>query len=86
MQPAAFTFGSAPRNAVEGPGTKLVDINVQKRVGLGSRGLEFRLDLFNAFNTPQFGIPGRTLGAPGFGQITTTGPAREIQLGLRFVF
>jgi hypothetical protein len=86
QQPAAFTFGSSPRNAVEGPGTKLVDINVQKRVGIGPRALEFRLDLFNAFNTPQFGIPGRTLGAPGFGQITTTGAAREIQLGLRFVF
>jgi hypothetical protein len=86
VAPAAFTFGDAPRNSVEGPGTKLVDINVQKKVAVGSRALEFRLDLFNAFNTPQFGIPGRTLGAPGFGVITTTGPAREIQLGLRFVF
>lgn len=86
VAPAAFTFGNAPRNAVEGPGTKLVDINIQKHVRFGGRGLELRVDLFNAFNTPQFGIPGRTLGTPGFGTITTTGPAREIQVGVRFTF
>lgn len=85
-QPAPFTFGTTPRNAVEGPGTKLVDINVQKKVAIGAQSLEVRLDLFNAFNTPQFGMPGRTLGTPAFGVISTTGPAREIQLGLRFVF
>lgn len=83
----AFTFGSAGRNIVEGPGTKLVDINVQKRVSLGSTyAVEFRLDLFNAFNTPQFGTPNRTFGTPAFGTITTTGAAREIQLGVRFTF
>jgi hypothetical protein len=84
--PSPFTFGNAPRNAVESPGRKLVDINIQKRVPVGSKGLEFRVDLFNAFNTAQFNTPGRTLGAPGFGTITSTGPAREVQLGMRFTF
>lgn len=84
--PPPFTFGNAPRNAVEGPGRKLVDVNVQKRVPFGARALEFRLDLFNAFNTPQFNVPGRTLGTPAFGTITSTGPAREIQVGVRFTF
>ncbi len=85
--PPPFTFGSAGRNIVEGPGTKLVDINVQKRLRFGSTyGAEFRLDLFNAFNTPQFGTPNRQFGTPAFGTITTTGAAREIQLGVRFTF
>ena len=84
--PAAFTFGNAPRNAVEGPGRKLVDVNVQKHVEIGSRTIEFRLDLFNALNTPQFNPPGRIFGTPAFGTITSTGPAREIQLGMRFTF
>jgi hypothetical protein len=83
----AFTFGSAGRNIVEGPATKLVDLNVQKRVRFGSTyAAEFRFDLFNAFNTPQFGTPNRVFGTPAFGTITTTGAAREIQLGVRFIF
>ena len=84
--PPPFTFGNAPRNAVQGPGTKLVDINVQKRVSFNNTGLEFRLDVFNALNTPQFSSPGRVFGTPTFGQVTSTGPAREVQLGLRFTF
>jgi hypothetical protein len=84
--PAPFTYGNAPRNSVEGPGRKLVDLNLQKRVQFAGKALEFRLDMFNAFNTPQFNPPGRVLGTPTFGQITSTGPAREIQVGLRFTF
>jgi Carboxypeptidase regulatory-like domain/TonB dependent receptor-like, beta-barrel len=84
--PAPFTFGSAPRNVVEGPGRKLVDINFLKKVRFGGNALEFRVDLFNVFNTAQFNTPARTFGAPGFGTITSTGPAREVQLGARFTF
>lgn len=84
--PPQFTFGNAPRNAVEGPGKKLVDLNLQKKVGFANKGLEIRLDVFNAFNTPQFGTPGRIFGTPAFGTITSTGPAREVQLGFRFTF
>ncbi len=83
---APFTFGSSPRNSVEAPGRKIVDLNIQKKVTARGKGLEFRLDLFNAFNTPQFNTPGRTFGTPAFGIISSTGPAREIQLGLRFTF
>lgn len=84
--PPAFTFGNAPRNAVQGPGRKLVDLNLQKRVRVAGKGLEFRFDVFNALNTPQFNAPGRVLGTPTFGRVTSTGPAREVQLGLRFTF
>jgi hypothetical protein len=84
--PDPFTFGTAPRNAVEGPGTRLVDLNLQKHVKLARQTLELRVDLFNLFNTPQFGIPGRILGTPAFGVISTAGPGRQVQLGARFVF
>jgi outer membrane receptor protein involved in Fe transport len=85
--PAPFTFGTAPRNAVEGPGTKLVDLNIQKRIRVGgTRTLELRIDMYNVFNTAQFGIPGRTLGTPAFGVISSAGPGRQVQLGTRFVF
>jgi hypothetical protein len=50
--------------------------------------LEFRADIFNTFNHPQFSNPASNAGAAGtFGVITTTstGP-RIIQLALRYSF
>lgn len=84
--PPPFTYGDAPRNSVEGPGAKLVDLNLQKRFRFGSHALELRLDLFNAFNAVSWGTPGRVFGTPQFGQITSTGAAREVQLGVRYTF
>lgn len=84
--PAPFTFGTSPRNAVEGPGRALVDLNLQKRIAFGARAVELRLDVFNALNKAQFNAPGRVFGNPTFGRITSTGPAREVQIGARFVF
>jgi hypothetical protein len=85
--PPPFTYGNAGRNVIEGPGAKLVDVNLVKRVRLGARqAVEVRADVFNALNTPQFGTPGRVFGTAQFGRITSTGPAREIQLGLKYTF
>ncbi len=84
--PAPFTYGSAPRNAVRGPATKLVDLNLQKRFPVGRHAFELRLDTYNALNTPQFGVPNRTLGTPTFGQINSVGPGREVQIGVRYTF
>ncbi|MBI2219749.1 MAG: TonB-dependent receptor [Acidobacteria bacterium] len=85
--PARFAYGSAGRNIVVGPPTKLVDLGLRKQVRLGGgRSLEVRIDAYNAFNTPQFGIPGRVFGTPQFGRITSVGSPREIQLGLRLAY
>jgi hypothetical protein len=82
-----YTFGSSGRGIIEGPGTKLLDISLVKRVVIGERHhFEIRADAFNALNTTQFGMPGRTLGNADFGQISSTYPARNIQLALRYAF
>jgi hypothetical protein len=87
VAPPAFTYGDAGRNIVIGPGTKLVDLGLRKQVRIhGDQALEVRIDAYNAFNSPQFGIPGRVLGTPQFGRITSVGSPREIQLGLRYAF
>jgi hypothetical protein len=42
--------------------------------------------MFNAFNTPQFGLPGNMLGATEFGIAGAGGSNREFQFGLKLFF
>jgi hypothetical protein len=82
-----YTFGNSGRGIIEGPATKLVDVNLLKRFSLGEgRSLELRGEAFNAFNTTQFGIPGRTIATPDFGRIASAYAAREFQIGARIGF
>lgn len=82
-----YTYGNSGRGIIRGPGTKLLDISVVKRFAMGeSRNLELRADAFNTTNTTQFTIPSRTFGTPAFGQISSTYPARNVQVALRFAF
>ncbi len=50
--------------------------------------LQFRFEMFNVFNNPQFDVRGAStdLTNPQFGQITEGGGERNIQLGLRLSF
>jgi hypothetical protein len=72
FNPAAFTaplsicgptgkgncFGTAGRNILVGPGTNVVDASLAKSFALGERRrLTFRLELFNAFNHPNYALP-----------------------------
>jgi hypothetical protein len=50
-------------------------------------GLSFRAEVFNLFNTPQFGPPGQALGTAQFGVISSqVNNPRLIQLSLRLKF
>ena len=56
--PAEFTFGNAGRNSLVGPGTRTADLYVRKEFKVGKRAhLELRVEAFNAFNHPNFGLP-----------------------------
>lgn len=48
--------------------------------------LQFRGEMFNAFNTPQFRTPNTTFGNPAFGAISNARPGRTAQLGLKLYF
>lgn len=49
--------------------------------------LQFRAELFNAFNTRQFANPDQYLGDGTFGQVLSTNlPNREVQFGLKYIF
>lgn len=85
MNPNAFTcnapltFGDSARNLLEGPGTNLADIAVMKNFPFKERyRLQFRWEMFNAFNRPEFGNPNTSVTSSNFGQIT--GLARDMRV------
>jgi hypothetical protein len=85
--PAAFTFGSNPRNSVIGPRFVNLDTSLQKDWALReSLNLQFRLDAYDTLNHPNFTLPGRIFGASNFAAISSALDPREMQLALRLVF
>jgi hypothetical protein len=61
--PARLTYGNAPRNVARGPGLAQFDISLSKGFAVTERQkIEFRLDAFNLFNTPQYDQPDGFLG------------------------
>jgi hypothetical protein len=84
--PAAFSFGSAPRNGVLGPGYANLDVALAKSWAAGPTTVEFRWETFNALNRANFDLPNRLFGTPNFGRIFSAKNPREMQFGLRVAF
>ncbi len=91
--------GDLPRNFFPGPGTHTWDTSLVKSIDLGERAkAEFRAQVYNLFNTPQFqdpdtnytNTPSTGAGGPsGFGALTAirqSPPNRELELALRVSF
>ena len=87
-------FGNSGIGIIRGPGQFNTDISISKITKIAEgHTIQFRTELFNAFNTPQFANPtmaGTTLAdrnSPAFGQITATSAnPRLIQFALRYNF
>jgi len=93
-----FRVGSASGDEFQGPGYMNWDVSVFKNVPVGgTRRLQFRVELYNAFNTYQWTgvntnatfnyITGALTNPTVFGSLTdATNSARRIQLAVRFTF
>lgn len=86
-----FEFGNAGRNILDGPGQVNFDLSLFKRVpvaALGERGeVQFRVEFFNAFNTPQFARPDTRVDRGRGATIRSLqNNMREIQFGLKILF
>ena len=91
-----FHLGNLPRNAIYGPGFSNTDLSIIKNTGVGgARRIQLRLEVFNLFNTANYGQPGRiaTVGSTSFGVITNTrfptgdsGSARQVQFAAKYLF
>lgn len=87
---APGTFGNIGKNTITGPGLNYGDLNLAKnwRFLADRYALQFRCEMFNAFNHPSFGSPGNTVGTTNYGKIENIGsePPRVIQLGMKLSF
>ncbi len=91
---AAAVNGALPRNVGTNPATATLDLNLTRAFGFGKAGTDgerrFRLTLnaraSNLLNrTNPLGLNG-ALSSPFFNRANATGPARRVELGLRFNF
>ncbi|MGH2449134.1 MAG: hypothetical protein ACRDFS_11110, partial [Chloroflexota bacterium] len=85
---ALGTFGDEPKNGLRGPGLFNTDLAILKNTRFGERyTVQFRAELYNAFNNVNFGTPDAVLTDPQFGQLTytATGP-RIMQFALKLLF
>ncbi len=99
LQPAGQR-GNLGRNTLIGPGIVNFDLSVAKTFAIDElRKFEFRGEMFNLPNHPNFSVPsgltaftgadakGNGIIAPNWGVISTTvTTSRQIQLGLKFIF
>jgi hypothetical protein len=87
VTPPYGTFGNAGRNIVEGPGFSSVDVSLFKTTKISEHAaLQFRAEIFNLFNRPNFALPDSFVGDPSFGSILAAGTPRRVQLALKILF
>jgi hypothetical protein len=95
FNPCAFTFaapgelGNANRAPVNGPGFSNTDFSLIKQFKLPweNMGLNFRAEIFNLFNHPQFSNPASDIASGGLGTIgSTVNNPRLFQFGLKLTF
>lgn len=84
----APNYGNAGRNIVSSDGVGNFDIGLAKEFKLGEeRRVEFRWEVFNLFNHPNFGVPDNDFNSPTFGRVfNTLTPERQMQVALKFLF
>ena len=95
-RPAQGTFGNAPRDVFRGPGLNNWDVTFIKKTPIRGESiyLQYRAELYNAFNHTQFlGVDTTARFDPlgnqvngRFGQLIASRPPRVIQLAISFYF
>ena len=86
--PSQFTFGNSGSGILRGDHQWNVDASLFKRLTVNSGStLEFRAEAFNLLNSVYFNAPNTQIDTAAGGRVTSTSnQARQIQLGLKYVF
>ncbi len=87
VQPANFAYGNAGPGIIEGPGLLLINAGLSRQFALiEHQSVELRLEAENALNRKNLGAPILNMNSPLFGQITSAGPARIMQIAVKYAF
>ncbi|PWU02086.1 MAG: hypothetical protein C5B51_21600 [Terriglobia bacterium] len=87
VQQNPIRYGTSGRAVITGPGMIGIDLSATKNFAFGEKWrLQFRSELFNAVNHPNWVPPGKQLGTSAFGRITSAFDPRIIQFGLKLAF
>ena len=87
FRPAATPFGTAGKGIVVGPQMQNWDFTFGKFFNVTERvRVQFRGELFNAFNQVNLNPPNSNASGGGFGVVTSALPGRSIQLGLKLYY
>jgi hypothetical protein len=87
-----FADGNGGRNDIDAPGLANINLSLQKNWSVGERkSVQFRWEVFNIFNHPNFVLMDRNFNETGAGYLTSvaevgTGGARIMQFGLKYLF
>ncbi|HEY1901719.1 MAG TPA: TonB-dependent receptor [Terracidiphilus sp.] len=81
------TYGNIGKNSMFGPSLFTTDLALLKNGKVGERvSYEFRAEFYNAFNNVNFGAPDAGLQDSNFGQISSAGDPRILQVALKLKF
>ena len=80
--------GNVPRNSLRADGVSNIDVGITKNTRFASgQNMQLRIEMFNATNTRNFGIPdGRINSANFLNQWATNGGNRRIWAAIRYTF
>ena len=80
-------YGNSARNILTGPGNNTWNVGVHKNWALTEKSrVQFRWEMFNAFNRVNFNNPGTNIQSGDFGLVTTAGSGRSMLFGARIDF
>lgn len=87
VQPSIGQLGNEQRDNIIGPRQTNLDLSLLKNFPImATRFLQFRTDVFDAFNHPLLGNPSAAVGTPTYGQITSIGGVRAIQISAKIIY
>ncbi len=85
--PAPYSFGTAGRNILRGPGLFTWDLETARQFSLSERwSMTFEAQAFNLLNRTNFDLPQLYADQPSFGQIFSAKSPRQVQFSLRLAF
>lgn len=83
----AFRFGDSGRNILTGPSRRTLDASLIRYFKMSdTKRLQFRWEVFNVLNTPNFYLPSPDVDQPTGGAITQAYDPRMMQFALKFEF